>query len=156
MIRIITKRKNPNLKGEEFIDDHFINLLFEALVYNHPPKFQFALTYKNIGYEDCEDCVIDGSGVDYRACTCENYLDDYNIDYHGSEHTKSNLINGVKKQFKYLSFPQLVKFKTRLINIDYSNKNDSFNYVSPASIRIYQDDVKSIIKEINNVISKRK
>lgn len=31
MIRIITKRKNPNLKGEEFIDDHFINLLFESI-----------------------------------------------------------------------------------------------------------------------------
>lgn len=82
MINIIRKqkRKNPNLNGEEFIDDRFIDLLFKSIVYNDPRSFQYAMTYKNIGQEYCEDCTVEGgSFMYYQTCTCEDYLDDYNI-----------------------------------------------------------------------------
>lgn len=155
MIKVF-KRKNPNLQGKEYIDDTFVNLLFESIIYNDPEKFKWALTYKNIGNDPCTDCSDEHKNRFYINCTCENFLDDYDIDFRRGDHTKQNLIDAVKKQFKYLSFPQLIKFRTNLINIDYSNKADTAFYVSPKSIRIYRDDAKDIIREINNVISKRR
>ena len=145
MIKIIKKKKNPNLQGEEFIDDHFTDLLFDSIVYNYNWKFQEALTYKNIGLNKCIDCSINGESHYYGDCDCENYLQDYNIENRGWI-TSKELITGVKKQFKYLSLPQLIKFRTKLINI---NRKDN-------KIQIYEDDVKNLIKDINQIISKRK
>lgn len=121
MIKIF-KRKNPNLKGEEFINEAFINMLFESIVYNNPYRFQNALIYKNIGNSYCEDCSDENTPKYYLDCKCENYLDDYDI-HTNNNTTGPDLINAVKKQFKYLSFSKLMFFKSKLINLDRSARN---------------------------------
>lgn len=148
MIKIIKKRrkKNPNLKGEEFIDDKFIDLLYEAVVYNQPFSLQEALTYKNIGFEKCDDCSIDGEDRYYGVCECEDHLYPYELDYiGGSNGTSIKLIKAVEDQYKYLSLPQLVKLRSKLINTEIRDR-----------IHISLYDKKEMIDHINHILSKRK
>lgn len=83
MIKI--KRKiNPNLKGEEFIDGHFINLLTNALLTSSlglgNKYIASALIYKNIGHSKCEDCSDELTDVYYDECKCE-WCEDCHFNY---------------------------------------------------------------------------
>lgn len=74
----IKNRKNPNLKGEEFIDDNFIRTLkiawFALKINNSVHSLELAnryiseaITYSNIGENKCTDCMYHS----YRTCECE-------------------------------------------------------------------------------------
>lgn len=89
MIKVV-KNKNPDLKGKEFIDEHFFNMLRKLLMDAIMLKYQqqskifnvtrkditkvvdelsTILIYKNIGFKKCTDCK-----KYFENCKCD-YLD---------------------------------------------------------------------------------
>lgn len=135
MIRIkklIKRKKNPNLKGEEFIDDKFIGFLinsfttWEDLDYAQT-LLSYGLIYKNIGDSYCEDCSDDDHKQGYISCTCEHCKEcDQNIC--GCDlSTRSKLRNHIiHLAVKYLNKKQLIDFKNRLEFTSFENEYASY------------------------------
>lgn len=137
------KRKNPNLKGKEFIDDHLYeglsDLLFRAFfiksekitdsyVINQLIKQISQLkNYKNIGYKKCTDCK-----KFYEDCRCdfleendfENIDDiiDYirNLIFKNENKHRLELVKSHLEKYKRLyddSFKKLINNEITLIDI---------------------------------------
>lgn len=105
MIRVSKIKTNPNLKGEEFIDDTFIDLLYRAALFikiskrddtdlAHAKNYIYeALAYKNIGKKGrCKDCY-----KSWKNCQCF-IQDDYHIaEIDSAKELNSYLLNIINK-----------------------------------------------------------
>ena len=133
------KKKNPNLKGKEFIDDFWYRklsrLLFEATFIKSEKLSDFdvlnqlikeisqLLIYKNIGFKKCTDCK-----KLYEECTCD-YLevDDFeNID---------DIINYIRKLiYKYENKERLELVRSYLLQFR-NMYNDDFKKLIDSEIK---------------------
>lgn len=127
MIKIFKRKKNPNLKGEEFIDEVFINFLKQAMTseYSLANTQRFitnALIYKNIKNKKCTDCK-----EKYDKCECEK-CEDCNFNKCTCDlNTFKETWNYVADlAIKYLNQNQLEDFTDYLYTINkYNNLNES-------------------------------
>lgn len=126
------KRKNPNLKGEEFIDDKFIAFLVTSFTLPEDLSYakkvlSYALIYKNIGNSYCEDCSDEAYKQGYISCSCE-YCSEckQNIcacDLSSRVKLRKYIIN---LAIKYLDLKQLKSFKNQLQHSDFENEYSTY------------------------------
>ena len=130
MIKIIKrKRKNPNLKGEEFIDDIFMNHLMRGMLSSNldigNDHLAKALVYKNIGDSPCEDCSDGYNNVYYDECRCE-YCEDCDHNQCTCELNSLEKLHNyiIQKVIKYLNKKQISEFSDMLSNNNYKGRFD--------------------------------
>lgn len=131
-IRKTKKRKNPNLKGEEFIDDKFITFLVSSFTLPEDLKYvkkilSRALIYKNIGESYCEDCSDKLHERGYLSCSCEYCSEcDQNIctcDLNSRAKLRKYIVH---LAIKYLDSKQLKSFRNQLYHINFENEYSTY------------------------------
>lgn len=131
-IKFKRKRKNPNLKNEEFIDDTFINFLLTSFTTDDDLDYgnrllSYALIYKNIGNSYCEDCSDELHRQNFVSCSCE-YCDKCGQNICSCDlNTRTKLRKYIiHLAIKYLNSAQLLEFRNRLEWLDYQNEFKSY------------------------------